>query len=132
VQPLLNKFCPLADIIIPNKNDDFKGKFFIKIQKLQVLKRQHQRKAEKKFFHALVFPQWGGKKHGCENILCKYNDSTENIIFTNNIYMGASAEISPRASLGRNDVIYLFGQNDVIYLFGRNEVIFLLGRNDVI
>ena len=41
-------------------------------------------------------------------------DTAENIIFTNNIYMGASAEISPRASLGRNDVIYLFGRIDVI------------------
>ena len=40
--------------------------------------------------------------------------AAENIIFTNNIYMGASAEISPRALLGRNDVIYLFGRNDVI------------------
>ena len=43
------------------------------------------------------------------------NEGTaENIIFTNNIYMGASAEISPRAPLGRNDVIYLLGRNDVI------------------
>ena len=40
--------------------------------------------------------------------------AAENIIFTNNIYMGASAEISPRALLGRNDVIYLLGRNDVI------------------
>ena len=123
MKPLLNKFFPLADIIIPNKNDDFKGKFFIKIQKLQVLKRQHQRKANKKFFHALVLPQWREKKHGCEDILCKYSDSTENIIFIKDIYICASAEISPRASLGRNDVIYLFGQNDVIYLLGRIDVI---------
>ena len=54
------------------------------------------------------------------------------LIILKGIHNGASAEISPRASLGRNDVIYLFGQNDVIYLFGRNEVIFLLNRNDVI
>ena len=120
MQPLLNKFCPLADIIIPNKNDDFKGKFFIKIQKLQVLKRQHQRKADKNFFTLLFFRSGGGEKHGCENILCKYSDSTENIIFIKDIYIGASAEISPRALLGRNDVIYLLGRNDIIYLLSRD------------
>ena len=49
--------------------------------------------------------------------------AAENIIFTNNIYMGASAEISPRASLGRIDVIYLLGRNEVIYLLGRIDVI---------
>ena len=112
MQPLLNKFCPLADIIIPNKNDVFKGKFFY--ESIKVIKPP-LRKADKIFFHALVFPQWGGgEKHGYEDILCKYSDSTENIIFIKDIYIGASAEISPSASFGRNDVIYSFGRNDVI------------------
>ena len=120
MQPLLNKFCPLADIIIPNKNDDFKGKFFY--ENIKVIKPP-LRKADKIFFTLLFFRRGGGEKHGCENILCKYNDSTENIIFIKDIYIGASAEISPRASLGRNDVIYLFGRNDVIYLLNKNDVI---------
>ena len=113
MQPLLNKFCPLADIIIPNKNDDFKGKFFY--ENIKVIKSP-LRKADKIFFHTLVFPPWrgGGEKHVCEDILCKYSDSTENIIFIKDIYIGASAKISPRASLGRNDVIYLLNRNDVI------------------
>ena len=59
VQPLLNKFCPLADIIIPNKNDDFKGKFFY--ESIKVIKSP-LRKADKIFFTLLFFRSGGGEK----------------------------------------------------------------------
>ena len=51
-----NKFCPLADNIIPNVKDDFKSKFFY--ESIKVIKSP-LRKANENFFHALVFRKWG-------------------------------------------------------------------------